>query len=213
MKRLIASLAISWLTTAAAASAAESAPAAPQKHASGLTATLTAKSATYTLAPDLKGAKDAIAKDLAEQKKPALAAPAVDLELVLKNEGDKPVTITWGGDVSGYKLALQGPGAVSGEWLMMMTMEFRSGRPVTIAPGATMAVPVKSLFFGPRNTACAGCWWTEPGEYTLTATVHFGLGDNPMGGESVTLTTPPLKLTVKEAGAAQPAPADGKKNP
>ncbi len=170
------------------------AAAVPQKHACGLTASLAAKTGAYTLAPELKGAGEAIAKTLAAHEKPVAAAPAIDLELVLKNEGGKPVTIQWGGDVSGYKLALQGPGAVCGDWPVMMTMEFRSGRPVTIAPGAVMSVPVKSLAFGPRDIASAGCWWTVPGEYTLTATVHFGLGG---GGEAVSLTTLPLKLTVK----------------
>ncbi len=206
MKRLFAALA-ACLTAAVSTSANEPAPAAKgQKHPSGLTATLKAKTAAYMLAPELKGAKAAIEKDLAAQKKPEVAAPAVDLELELKNEGDAPVTIQWGGDVSGYTLSLQGPGAVCGEWPMMMTMEFRSGRPVTIAPGTTMTVPIKSLFFGPRGLAAAGCWWTEPGDYTLTATVHFGLGGNPMGGgERVSLTTPPLKLTVKAADAGTPA--------
>ena len=78
---------------------------------------------------------------------------------------------------------------------------------VTIAPGKTYRIPIKSL-----NHQGGTPWilWNEPGEYTITAsyTVHTGLqpfpfpdDEKPVGKpQRYEITTPPVKVQVVLAG-------------
>ena len=121
------------------------------------------------------------------------APPAVDLTLRITNTTDKDVTISVGGDDSQMQLTLEGPGAVTVNNLVAMTMEFRMGRPVTIAPGKTYEQKITSLAFGMRGIS-QHAYWTEAGDYTLTATLTYGTGE-----KQGKVASAPAKLKVEAA--------------
>ncbi|MEI6176938.1 MAG: hypothetical protein WCS43_08605 [Verrucomicrobiota bacterium] len=177
--------------------AAGGAPSTPEgnqeKPASVIQANVVAKKREYLLTQALKDGKAAIEEALTKKKQPSVNPPEVDLELELKNGGDKPVTMIWGGDQSRITLSLKGPGAINGSWPMMMTMDFQMGVEIKLAPGDIHRVPIKSLGYGPRKIVSGGCWWTTPGDYTLTVGGNFSR-DN----ESVPFSAPPVKLKVSE---------------
>jgi len=171
----------SWMTSLAILTIAVSAiagvpanrvPAQPAAKATiaGLSATLIADKDTYKLDPAQSGKdfRDKLA-NLQKNREKAPAAPAVDLTLRLTNTSDKDVQIAVGGDATQIELRLDGPGAVTVPNNVMMTMEFRIGRPVTIAPGKSYDVKITSLGFGMRGISQAA-YWTEPGDYSLSAT-------------------------------------------
>jgi hypothetical protein len=147
----------------------------------------------------------------------------IDLALEIRNTSDKEITI-WmaddyrketsqeGGDYVRLLLDLKGPGAVSA------TVTQRFTRPKTppprltkIAPGKTWTLPITSLSYGTPGIATFAVdrtCWTDPGEYTLAATFQTAVQPAPAGskpskwahfdGGIVTVTTPPVKLTVVE---------------
>ncbi|HEX4998214.1 MAG TPA: hypothetical protein VFY29_08315 [Terriglobia bacterium] len=127
------------------------------------------------------------------------APPDVDMTLELKNNGNMPVTFAIDSDASSVNLALEGPGAVTADSNMAMTMEFRLGRPLTVAPGETYSIPIKSLRFGIRNIGKMA-YWTEPGEYTLTAS--YITHPPNQSDQQTTITAPPVQIQVKLAGKA-----------
>ncbi len=156
-------------------------------------ATVVAKQREYRLTQELKNGQAAIKDALTKERAPALKPPAVDLELELKNTSRQPVTIIWGGDQSRISLTLKGPGALNGTWPMMMTMDFQMGQEITLAPGASHRVPIKSLGCGPRNIVDSACWWTLPGDYQVTVSGSFTQGE-----QQVKFTAPPVTLKVTE---------------
>ena len=120
--------------------------------------------------------------------------PAVDLALALTNTTDKPLSIDLGGDEG--TLTLQGPGAAKYEPAnMMMTMEYRAGTPLAIAPGQTALIPIHSLQYGQREMM--GAYWTEPGEYQLSAS-YTAVTTSDAGGQQqqITFKADPIKLRV-----------------
>jgi hypothetical protein len=125
------------------------------------------------------------------------APPDVDMTLELKNAGTAPVTFAVDSDASYVTLALEGPGAVTADSNIAMTMEFRLGRPVTLGPGQTHTIPIKSLRFGVRGIS-KQAYWTEPGEYTLTAS--YTTHPPEQGDQPTTIKAPAVKLQVKAAG-------------
>jgi hypothetical protein len=164
-------------------------------------AKLVAKKKTYTL--DLGGKTVAEFKQaLKDQRYPP--APAVDLVLELRNTSDKDVKVWTSGDPVRVMLNLKGKEAVN-EVLkgIALTTIFIVPKTVTLAPGKSVAIPIKSLAHGMRN-ASHRSYWLEPGEYTLTASLHTAVSPFPKGSKEagegfgrVTLTTPPIKLTVE----------------
>jgi hypothetical protein len=117
--------------------------------------------------------------------------PAVDLTLRVTNTTDKDITIRVGGDDSRVELKLAGPGAVTLDHNVPMTMEFRIGKAVVIAPGKSYDTKISSLAFGMRGVS-QYAYWTEPGEYTLVATLVYGVEEKQSKVESA-----PVKLTVE----------------
>ncbi len=178
--------------------AAGGAPSTPEgnqeKPASVIQANVVAKKREYMLTQALKDGKAAIEEALAKKSKPSVNPPEVDIELELKNSGDKPVTMIWGGDQSRITLSLKGPGAINGSWPMMMTMDFQMGVEIKLAPGDNHRVSIKSLGYGPRKIVSGGCWWTASGDYTLTVGGNFSSNN-----ESVPFAAPPVTLKVSEA--------------
>ncbi len=177
------------------------APVAGPKNDAGLTATLIANKDTYTLDPAQAGKEfrdklDAVKNSRGRGTGGAGVPnpPAADCTLRITNTTDKDITITTGGDDSQINLKLEGPGAVTMEHLVPMTMEFRIGKPTTLAPGKTMDIKISSLAFGMRGIS-QYAYWTEPGDYTLTATLTYGTTDEKQGK----VASAPAKLKVEAA--------------
>jgi hypothetical protein len=169
-----------------------------------VSAKLIANKATYTL--DLGGMT-------AEQFRAALKdaettgrypkPPTVDLTLELTNTSDKEVQIWSSGDPVQLRLELKGEGAVSVKPRRAFTREFRVPRAVTLAPGKTHKIDIKSLQFGFRGVA-EQAYWTEAGTYSLTAHLQTGIAPPPPGSKEtsegfarVTITSEPIKIKVE----------------
>jgi hypothetical protein len=170
-----------------------------------LKAEIVADTPTYELDPAMAG-KDFAEKVRAAEKgnrAPATRPPKVNLTLRLTNTGQSDCSLRIGGDESNLDLELKGPGALSIAPRMMMTMEFRMGKAVTLKPGEHQDIPIKSLASGQRELGKFS-YWTEPGEYTLAATFN-----GRSAGNQIKVRAEPVKLKVVEAGKA-PAPGSSK---
>ena len=154
-----------------------------------LEAILTLKSTEFKLDKDQVAKVEAAQKAQKERKMAQPPKPvAIDGELVLKNTGKDAVTINMGGDGSMVQLDLTGPGAVTMPSMMMMTMEFRMGKNVEIAPGKSVTIPIKSLAHGRRNIS-KYTYWTKAGTYELKATYK---------SRKDSYTSEAVKITVTE---------------
>ena len=170
-----------------------------------LEARLVAKKETYTL--DLGGKTPEAFRKQIEAGKPTRAfpaGPAVDLVLEFFNRGDKEVKFWIGPDGSEPLLKLEGKGAVNVS-LGYNVSGRRSIPPkvIVLAPGKTYTWPIKSLKSVSFTHEQSQAYWTEPGEYTLTATVHTALSPAPKGSKDagngfgrVTITSAPVKVKV-----------------
>ena len=168
--------------------------AAGPKDANGLTATLVLNKDTYTLDPSQAG-KDFRDKIEAMRKgtgrPPAL--PQVDMVLRLTNTTDKDITISIGGDDSRVSLKLDGPGAISINPKMAMTMEFRMGKATLIPAGKTTDIKISSLMNGMRGVTEYN-YWTEPGSYKVTPSLVY---PNPKGEGQTTVVSALVGMKVK----------------
>jgi hypothetical protein len=167
--------------------------------------TLTSLQPKYKLDLGGKSAREFLeAIDAAVKKgdRPPLP-PEVDLELELKNTGDKPLQVWVEGDPVQILLELTGPGAKTVAPPLMMTAEFRSPKPVTLEPGGSHRFALKQLQSGMRGVGRCS-YWTEPGEYTLTASLKTGLAPAGASAEPdadvtrVTLTSNTIRMQVAE---------------
>lgn len=128
--------------------------------------------------------------------------PAIELKLVLKNTGDKPVTVWTKGDPVVIELKLKGNGAVTAKPQGIFTQEFREPEGVEIAPGKTAEIPLKELAGGFRGRS-EFAYWTELGEYELWVTLKTGVRPPPVGSKDrdgageVTLTSAAVKITIE----------------
>jgi hypothetical protein len=197
--RLLLALSLSLFISSAAFAQKRVKPGAEREvEKSPLTATLIAKKDKYKIPEGQRG------KEFAEAvSKPDLKAipepPAVDLVLELKNETEKAIVIIVGSDAGALDLKLDGPGAVTVQPPKAFTREFRGGKKVEIAPGKTHEIPIMQLMHGLRGLATHS-YWTEPGEYTITATLRWPAGDPLRGAGGRTLVeavAEPIKVTVE----------------
>jgi hypothetical protein len=166
---------------------------------------LTAKKTTYTFGLGGQTAAE-FKKQIEDSDKTgkAPAPPAVDLALEFRNTSDKEVKIWIEGDATQLTLDLKGPGAVNNvRKKLAVTLDFRAPKTITLAPGKSYVLPIKSLAHGFRNITAAS-YWVEPGDYTLTASYKTGISPAPKGstdaGEgfgTLVLTSSPLKLKVQ----------------
>jgi hypothetical protein len=186
------------LATTLAADNPASQLAAGPKNEAGLTATLIANKDTYTLDPTQSGKDFRDKLDAMKNARGRMGPggnlptpPAVDCTLQITNTSDHAITLTTGGDDSQITLKLEGPGAVTVDHNVPMTMEFRIGKPTTLAPGKSMEIKISSLAFGMRGIS-QYAYWTEPGDYTLTATLTYGTPEGKQG--KVTSAATPLKV-------------------
>jgi hypothetical protein len=104
-----------------------------------------------------------------------------------------------GGSIDEPELSVDGPGIVSPESLQGFSGSSSATTPQpVILPGEKYRIPIKSL--NPGGFSLDNVYWTEPGEYTITATYpvwknlppHLpGLFKNPEP------KGPPIKFLVK----------------
>jgi hypothetical protein len=143
------------------------------------------------------------------------ATPAVDLELDFRNSGDKEFTFLVGGSNPDIPLLLrlEGPGAVN-VTLPAASAPVARGlfTKVTLAPGKTHTLPIKSLMTKRLGRDGTASYWLEPGDYTLIATYKTAVSPAPPGsndggkwlGEEfgqVTVITAPVKVKVTQEKA------------
>ena len=167
-------------------------------------ATLVAKKASYPL--DLGGKSGEEFRQLLKEGEKTgqfPAPPKVDLVLELKNTSDKDVQLWISGDPVTRNLDLAGKGAVSVTARKAFTREFRVPKPITLAAGKAHEIPITNLTFGFRGVA-QQAYWTEPGEYTLTASFQTaispapkGTKDNGQGFGMCSIKSEPVKITVE----------------
>ena len=132
----------------------------------------TKKSFTF----DKKHANDVIEamKKLKAKKMLNLPRPKeIHAELILTNNSNKNIDINIGGDNSYLIIKLEGDGAITTNSGMMMTMDFRMGKNLTIKPGAKHVIPVPSLAHGKRGFTTYS-YWTKPGVYELAVSYKSG---------------------------------------
>jgi hypothetical protein len=175
----------------------------PKKVELPVKAQLIAKKKTYTL--DLGGKTgDEFRKALKEAAKTGRVPPppAVDLELELTNTSTADVKLWTGGDPVQLNLALTGPGAETIAPLLAFTTDFRGPTATTLAPGKSVTIPIKSLKHGFRGGSQMS-YWSEPGEYKVTATFKSGISPAPKGTKVndgfglVEIVSQTLTLTVE----------------
>jgi RNA polymerase sigma factor (sigma-70 family) len=193
-------------------------PAAPEAEAKGKTdpagapleVKLIARKAVYVLDLDGKTPEE-FRKHIKETFQPV---PQVDLELEFRNSGDKEIKFLVGGfnpDIPMF-LKLDGPGALN-LTLLAIVSDVPSSPPtlVTLAPGKTHTIPIKSLATDNHAREATVSYWTQPGEYTLTATYKTAVSPVPQGAKddgkgfgAVTVVSAPVKLKVAKKDKSDP---------
>jgi hypothetical protein len=170
-----------------------------------LKAKLVAKKDTYKLDLDGKSGEEfrKVLKD-AEKSGKAPMPPAVDLVLEITNTSDQEVKFWVEGDANELQLDAKGPNAVTITPQKAFTADFRMPKVITLAPGKTHSIPITALQYGFRGTS-KYTYWTEPGEYTLTASYKTAISPAPKGSKEadkgfgivVLMTTEPIKVKVE----------------
>ena len=166
-------------------------------------ARLEAKTANYTL--DLGGKTGKEFRERAqggETTRTYPPAPQVDLVLHLRNTSDKPIDIRIGGTTTWVVLDLAGPGAVNVPLKGQITSKIAiAPKVVSLKPGQSETVPIKSLSHGFKGSHRA--YWTEPGDYMLSAGYKTAISPAPKGATdagngfgNVTITSAPIKIKV-----------------
>jgi hypothetical protein len=91
------------------------------------------------------------------------------------------------------------------DFAVMMTMEFRRGKTVTIEPGEYLDIPIQDLRHGKRGIA-AGSYWTEPGTVFLQASYLTPVGKaDAEPGRAQALMARPIALRVLAPDVPMPA--------
>lgn len=152
----------------------------------GLKLTLRNKKDSYKL--DLGGKTAKEWEELLEVGKklgsPLPKPPAVDLELEIQNVGKESIDFWSAGDPVQVVLEMKGPNAKTTNAPLAFTADFRLPKFMTLEPGKTHVIPIKSLSSGFRGT---GTWhyWLAPGEYTITPKFKTGIRPVPPGAKEL----------------------------
>lgn len=132
-------------------------------------ARLIVKQGTYVLPKEWQseGFRKRIREEKDGEKLPA--PPEIDLVLELHNTGDDPVMIWPGGGIDEPELTVAGPGVVTPDSVETFSVSSWAMTPQpVILPGKKYEISVESL--NPSGSSLYDVYWTEPGEYTITAT-------------------------------------------
>lgn len=173
-----------------------------------LKAKLVATKTTFTL--DLAGLTSADYKRaLVENDHGKLPpTPTVTMALELTNTSNKDVHV-WIGGVEDLIMELKGPGAVLAPWRSQNKLGPRAVppqlEPILLAPGKSHSLSISYLFDRREGNSWGSHWyWTEPGDYTLSASLTTALNASPKGVKpnkdgfrKVTIPSEPLSIRVE----------------
>src|SRR5207248_4875930 len=106
--------------------------------------------------------------------------PAFEMALEVRNRSQKDVQVWHKGDPVSVTFELKGPGAVTVKPRLAFTTIFHIPEAVKLEPGKSLTLPLKGLIGGFRS-ASEYTYWTEAGEYTLTAKLNTGISPAPEG--------------------------------
>ena len=98
------------------------------------------------------------------------ASPAVDVEIIMTNKGDRNVEFyTLSGDATEVQIKMTGPGVgvIDTPQLRRFTCEYRASKLIKLAPGESHRFPLKNLSNGDRRMN--KLTWTKPGTYKIDA--------------------------------------------
>jgi hypothetical protein len=150
-----------------------------------LEARLISKKDSYTLDLGGKSAKE-FRKLLDDEKNTRRfpEPPKVDLVLEFKNTGKEEIKYRIGPDGAEPMLELKGEGAATVDLGPNLSGR-RSIEPkvITLAPGKTYEWPIQNLKSLSSSRPQHQSYWTEPGEYTLTADVQTQVSPVPKGSK------------------------------
>lgn len=179
---------------------------------------LTAVKATYPL--ELGGlTPEAFRKKLKETEKTGRFPPAAKVEFTaeLRNTGDKAISVKVAGDNAKVFLEVKGKNAFNYDMKRFFTADFRDAPFVELAAGKSTTIKIASLMYGFRNMSHVS-YWTEAGEYTVTARLETRVMPKPEGSEDggvkVFSNSVKVKVTAeekkdkKEKNGVQKNPAD-----
>ena len=134
-----------------------------------VTAKLVVRQESYVLPAERRG--EAFRKRIREEEQldELPEVPAVKLVLVIHNTSDEPVIVWPRGGVDEPELTVTGPGMVEPESLRGGSGSSSATTPQpVILPGKKFRVPIKSL--NPGGSSFGIVYWSEPGEYQISAT-------------------------------------------
>jgi hypothetical protein len=185
--------------------------------------TLKSEKDTYTLD---RGGKSA-AEYLDQIKKTidggsVFGPPQVDLTIEVRNTGKDEITSWTTGDPLKIMLELKGPSAYNTRLPVAFDAVLYLPTGAAFGPGKSHTFKLSALRFGFRGDSHAA-YWTEEGEYTLSATLETGVSPIPKDAKEyaedktyglVTLISAPIKLKVvlkgKEKDKEKPPAAKSK---
>lgn len=160
---------------------------------------LSARKATYKI--DRQGLTE---KEFLEAIKAGKArSMTVELDLIVRNNTKKDIRVRTSGLLPRLLLTLKGKGAADSP----NTKKAHQGvlRYTVLKPGDRVAIPIDTLMtYEGHIGGTINHYWTEPGEYTLSASFHTAFEmDWANGGEGgktsySTLTARPITLTVEK---------------
>ncbi len=150
----------------------------PTKSNLPIEAKLILKKTTFKLEPS----SDELKKQLKDAEKTGRypTPPVFEMALEVRNRSDKEVQVWHKGDPVSVTFELKGPGAAKRTPRLAFTAIYHVPQAIKLAPGKSLTMPLRGLTGGFRG-ASEYTYWTEPGEYTLTAKLNTGISPAPEG--------------------------------
>jgi hypothetical protein len=121
--------------------------------------------------------------------------PEVDLALELRNTTDSEMRVEVAGPRTELRLELQGPG-VKVTQADEEPNQATKAEIVTLKPGQSHTLRITRLEDG-RPGARRQLYWTEPGDYTLTARIATVASSPGLGERRITARSPPVTIHVE----------------
>jgi hypothetical protein len=128
-------------------------------------------------------------------------APAVDLVLIIRNNTRGPIRVRTAGASNRVALNVTGPNVVAATVNEVPTPT--RARYVALEPGMSTEVPIDRLVSKQAARRLIRHYWTEPGEYTLRASIYLLVGldwvvDVRINNQYLTLKAPAVTVKVEK---------------